>query len=298
MKPVAVYALAIAAAFALSADAEIYKWVDDAGTIHYADDLSSVPLKNQKHLKQLKEIPATEKEKPIEPVTPAGEGKLLNKALVTKPESYTIPVSRYGDHFLVAAEINGRQKVNFIVDTGATLIGLTPKQAKQLNIDTGPDVPKAPFSTAAGLSWQPLVVLDSVKIGGAVVRDVEASVMQSDSDVGMLGMSFLGEFRISFNNRESSITLVRHGSDGESYGGYDGEWWQRKYFYYANKIRIFKREQQKIKENYERGKKSDLEIDADYANFRRSISFYQERLRKLDRRASRASVPKRLRRYP
>lgn len=298
MKPVAVYALAITAAFALSADAEIYKWVDDAGTINYADDLSHVPPKHRKRLKRLKEVPAPEREKTLEPVTPAGEGRLLNKALVTTPDSFTIPASRYGEHFLVAAEINGRQKVNFMVDTGATLIALTPGQAKQLNIDTGPDVPKAPFSTAAGLSWQQLVVLDSVKIGGAVVRDVEASVMQSDSDVGMLGMSFLGEFRISFNNRESTITLVRHGTDGESYGGYDKSWWERKFIYYAKKIQVFKREQQKIKKNYELGKKSGLENDTDYANFRRSISFYEERLRKLDRRASRASVPKRLRRYP
>ncbi len=298
MKPVAVYALAITAAFALSAEAEIYKWVDDAGTINYADDLSSVPLKHRKRLKRLKEVSEPAREKPVEPAAPAGEGKLLNKALVTTPNSFTIPASRYGDHFLVAAEINGGQKVNFMVDTGATLIALTPRQAKQLNIDTGPDVPKAPFSTAAGLSWQQLVVLDSVKIGGAVVRDVEASVMQNDSDVGMLGMSFLGEFRISFNNRESTITLARHGSDGESYGGYDKSWWERKYFYYANKIRLFRNERQKIKMNYELGKKSGLEKDTDYANFGRSIGFYEERLRKLDRRASRASVPKRLRRYP
>ncbi|MFQ5431527.1 MAG: TIGR02281 family clan AA aspartic protease [Nitrospinota bacterium] len=298
MKPLAFYVLAITAAFAISADAGIYKWVDNAGTVHYADDLSSVPLKHRKRLKQIKEAPVPEKEEPIEPVTPAGEGKLLNKALVTAPDSYIIHAARYGDHFLVTADINGGKKTRFIIDTGATLIALTPKQAELLNIHTGPDVPKAPFSTAAGLSWQPLVVLDSVKIGGAVVRDVEASVMQSDSDVGLLGMSFLGEFRITFNNRESSITLARHGSDGESYGGYDGEWWRRKFFYYTNKIRIFKNEQQKIKENYELGKKSDLENDTDYINYRRSIDFYRERLRKLDRRASRASVPKRLRRYP
>jgi len=122
--------------------------------------------------------------------------------------------------------------------------------------------------------------------------------MVGGGEVGLLGMSFLGEFRISFNNRESSITLVRHGSDSERYGGYDGDWWRRKFFYYSNKIRIFKNQQQKIKNNYNIDKNSDLEKDTDYANFRRSIDFYEERLRNLDRRASHAGVPKRLRRYP
>ena len=273
MKQVAIYLLVITTAFTLSADAEIYKWVDDKGTTHYAEDISSVPLKHRKRLKQIKEVPLPENEKQIEPVTPAGEGRLLNKALVKLPSRYIIRAARYGEHFLVSAEINSGQKVNFMVDTGATLIALTPKQAKKLNIDTGPNVPKAPFNTANGLSWQPLVVLDSVKIGGAVVRDVEASVMQSDSDVGLLGMSFLGEFRISFNNLESTITLVRHSTDGENYGGYDKRWWERKFFYYTSKIRLFKKEQKKIKEEYELGKKSDLENDPNYANFRRSIEF-------------------------
>ena len=298
MKPVTIYLLVISAAFTLSADAEIYKWVDDKGTTHYAEDISSVPLKHRKGLKQIKEIPLSETAKPIEPLTPAGKDRLQNKALVKLPESYIIHASRYGEHFLVSATINSGKKLNFMVDTGATLIALTPKQAKQLNIDTGPNVPKAPFNTANGLSWQPLVVLDSVMIGSAVVRDVEASVMQSDSDVGLLGMSFLGEFRISFNNMESTITLMRHSADGENYGGYDKRWWERKFFYYTSKIRLFKREQQKIKEKYELGKKSDLENDPIYTNFARSIEFYEERLKKLDRRASRAAVPKRLRHYP
>ena len=298
MKPLAVFVFTLTAILALSASAEIYKWVDDGGTTHYADDLSSVPPKYRKRLKQIEEAPLPENEKPVKPVTPRGEGKLLNKALVTRPERYHIRASRYGEHFLVTAEINGENKANFIVDTGATIIALTPKQAKQLNIDTGPNVPKAPFNTAAGLSWQPLVVLDSVKIGGAVVRDVEASVMQSDSDVGLLGMSFLGEFRISFDYQEWSMTLIRHGTDGESYGGYDKSWWEIKFFNYTSKIQIFKREQQKIKENYELEKKSDLESDTAYVNFGRTIDFYQARLTKLDRRASRAGVPKRLRRYP
>ena len=298
MKPVHIYLLVIAAAFTMSADAEIYKWVDDNGTTHYVEDISSVPLKHRKRLKQIKEVPVPENEMSIEPITPDDEGELVNKALVKLPDRFIIRAARYGDHFLVSAKINSSKKLNFMVDTGATLIALTPKQAKQLNIDTGPNVPKAPFNTANGLAWQPLVVLDSVKIGDALVRDVEASVMKSESDVGLLGMSFLGEFRISFNNRESTITLVRHGDGGENYGGYDTTWWERKFRYYTNKIRVFEKEQKKIKEQYELGKKSDVENNSNYANFGKSIEFYETRLKKLDRRASRASVPKRFRHYP
>jgi clan AA aspartic protease (TIGR02281 family) len=279
------------------AEAEIYKWTDDTGVVHYAGDKSSVPAKYRKRVKQMKELsePNLKKEKASKPST---DKAAAGEELPEKPAIYLVRAARYGNHFLVTAEINSRFKGKFIVDTGATMVALTRSQAREFRLSIGSDVPKAPFNTAAGISWQPLLVLDSVKLGGAEVRDVEASVMDSEGEIGLLGMSFLNEFRVSFNNRESTMTLTRHDSEGESYGGYDGNWWERKFLYYTNNIRAFRREQKKIEQRYEQTGKSDVERNSNYQNLGKAVVFYKSQLEKLDRRASRAGVPKKLRRYP
>ena len=48
-----IFAVAIILLFAVPVFAETYKWVDDRGTVNFADDLGSVPKKYRKKVKVL-----------------------------------------------------------------------------------------------------------------------------------------------------------------------------------------------------------------------------------------------------
>lgn len=92
-------------------------------------------------------------------------------------------------------KINQHQ-VKFIVDTGATLLAINTNLAKTLNIPYE-KAPSTQVETASGRAKAFRVVLDSVTIGGIVIRDVEAVVVDGDSPKeALLGMSFLKHLRM------------------------------------------------------------------------------------------------------
>jgi aspartyl protease family protein len=98
----------------------------------------------------------------------------------------------YG-HYVATGSING-QPVEFLVDTGATYLGIPASVARRLRLKRG-----APSSsqTAAGVVRTYLVKLDSVSLGGIQRRGVAASVIPDMPGEGvLLGMSFLKDLEI------------------------------------------------------------------------------------------------------
>ncbi|WP_293676367.1 TIGR02281 family clan AA aspartic protease [uncultured Phenylobacterium sp.] len=94
-------------------------------------------------------------------------------------------------HFWADAQVNG-QPVRFLVDTGATAVALTPKDAERLgfkpiDLKYGYNV-----ATANGGSHAAAVTLTSVSVNGARVENVQALVVSEGLDVSLLGMSYLG----------------------------------------------------------------------------------------------------------
>ena len=87
-------------------------------------------------------------------------------------------------------KINGH-KLRFLVDTGATMVTMSGRQARSLEIDYTRGIRSAAQTAAAIVPvWQ--VQLESVSVGGIGVRDVTAVVIEGDqpTDV-LLGNSFL-----------------------------------------------------------------------------------------------------------
>lgn len=108
-------------------------------------------------------------------------------------------------HFLTSGAVNGRS-VRFVVDTGATLTTLSRADARRIGLDYRDGVP-AEAMTVNGVvnGWR--VSLDSVSVGNTTVRDVDALVVDNDTlPVGLLGMSFLGQFDMQ---RQGSTLVLR-----------------------------------------------------------------------------------------
>ncbi len=85
-----------------------------------------------------------------------------------------------------------RQPVEFLVDTGATVIAMNANQARKLGINFRYEGEEGYSSTASGYAKIYKLKLDSVQVGDIVVRNVDAAVLEGDFPImTLLGMSFL-----------------------------------------------------------------------------------------------------------
>jgi aspartyl protease family protein len=97
-------------------------------------------------------------------------------------------------HFNVEALVDG-VPVRFLVDTGASDVVLSPRDARRIGFDpAGLDYSRR-YRTANGIVSGAPVTLDSVRIGPIEVRDVAGSVNGAPLDASLLGMSFLERLR-------------------------------------------------------------------------------------------------------
>lgn len=107
-------------------------------------------------------------------------------------------------HFWAEAQVNG-VPVRFLVDTGATVVALTPADAERLGFDLDELHYVSSVVTAGGKARAAAVRLDSVDVGGAQVDDVEALVIEKGLDASLLGMSYLGRLTSFEASRQAMV---------------------------------------------------------------------------------------------
>lgn len=96
-------------------------------------------------------------------------------------------------HFYVKLLIN-KVPVLFMIDTGASDIMISIKDANKIGINTNNLIFNRPYQTANGRSFGASVKLKEIEIAGIKFKDINASVNEGDMGVALLGMSFLRRF--------------------------------------------------------------------------------------------------------
>lgn len=105
-----------------------------------------------------------------------------------------VALRRLGDgHFHAELEVNGR-RVPFLVDTGATALVLSRRDAERVGFDPEELSFTSPAITANGAIFSAPVTLDRVELGPFVDEDVPAMVNGGELDVSLLGMRYLDRF--------------------------------------------------------------------------------------------------------
>jgi aspartyl protease family protein len=92
--------------------------------------------------------------------------------------------------FHVKAMVGGIP-VYFLVATGASDVLVSQADARRLGIDPGSLSYSQLYRTASGTARGAPVTLPEIDIGTIRVTDVNASVSEGDTDISLLGMSFL-----------------------------------------------------------------------------------------------------------
>jgi aspartyl protease family protein len=108
--------------------------------------------------------------------------------------SLMLDADRQG-HFHAEARIDGRH-VDFMVDTGASMVVLRESDAAEVGVRPLPGDYTATVSTANGKVKAAPARLERIEVGGITVYDVRAMVLP-DNILGqnLLGMSFLSQLK-------------------------------------------------------------------------------------------------------
>ena len=113
---------------------------------------------------------------------------------VSNYRTVTVQSDRQG-HFQVEGSVDGR-RLDFMVDTGATVVALRERDAGKLGIFPSPRDYTGLTATANGTIKVAPVRLSSLEINGIRVYDVSAIVIPDHAlSVNLLGMSFLARVR-------------------------------------------------------------------------------------------------------
>ena len=107
--------------------------------------------------------------------------------------------------YTISGSINGRQ-VDMLVDTGATSVAMSEKEARRLGIQYRLKGIKTSVSTASGFANAYALTLDKVRVGAIELLNVEGVVIEGNSPQQvLLGMSFLQE--VDMDHRGAVLLL-------------------------------------------------------------------------------------------
>ncbi len=119
--------------------------------------------------------------------------------------SVDIGMNGYGQ-YITGGQINGRV-VQFLVDTGANTVSLTASDARAIGLDYKRLGERTGIMTAGGPIEGWVVTLSSVQVGPITVRNVVATVRESnDTSPILLGMTFLS--RVAMQHEQNRIRLT------------------------------------------------------------------------------------------
>jgi aspartyl protease family protein len=130
-------------------------------------------------------------------LTPTPAVASASTAIIDTPaagRSLSIPTDRRG-HFRAEGRIDG-QRINFMVDTGASMVALNETSAARFGLRPSRADYTATVTTANGTVKGARARLAMVEVGELIVRDVDALVLPDQAlSENLLGLTFLSRLK-------------------------------------------------------------------------------------------------------
>jgi aspartyl protease family protein len=123
----------------------------------------------------------------------------------TPPSNTIVYTANERGHVVLDAAVNGAP-VRMLVDTGASLVTLTPEDARAAGINPASLAFSGHVNTANGTARMAPVTLREIRIGQLSIYDVPASVLEH-LNVSLLGMSLLSRLQ-SYEMRDGKLTIT------------------------------------------------------------------------------------------
>jgi hypothetical protein len=175
-----------------AAAAQVFRWLDDEGSIHYSQGIESIPPRYRATAVIIGyDRPA---EPPPVPQAPLGIGRV----------KFTP-----GQPIMVAARINDGTPAMLMLDTGATRTVINPRVLEAGGVSYR-DAQRGSLRGVTGETQVLAVRVESIEVSGArygplVVVSHDTGFNQGD---GLLGRDFLDHFTVNIDNRAGVVTLT------------------------------------------------------------------------------------------
>jgi hypothetical protein len=182
-----------------SAAAEIYRWIDDQGQVHYSQGMDSVPQASRSRAAAV----GADRPAPSAEPAPAAAG--------TPPEGGGQVRFTPGQPIMVAARVNGSGPVQLMLDTGAARTVISPTALTALGVSYEGSM-RGTLQGVTGDAEVEAVKVDSIEVGG--VKHGPLLVISHDTGfgsergVGLLGRDFLDFFTMTIDNTAGLLTLT------------------------------------------------------------------------------------------
>ena len=200
-------AVAIAALILTSpAVAQMYRWVDEGGGVHYTQGLDSIPERHRKNAVRLDypaPAPAPSSPSPGVLAPPGG--------VVVKPaDSDTVIEFTPGKPIYVVARLNNAENTRLILDTGADRTVIAPRALQAAGVGSRAAAASGRIQGATGTAEVQAFHIDSIQVGSArvdrlLVLSHDINLPEGD---GLLGRDFLEHFKVTIDNRAGTVTLA------------------------------------------------------------------------------------------
>ncbi|MDQ6974355.1 MAG: TIGR02281 family clan AA aspartic protease [Mariprofundaceae bacterium] len=180
-----IFLLLLLSVWSVSTQATVYQWRDAHGHTHFSD------------------TPHTDaKTYDVQPLH-----SIKNPSFNMDKQVLQLPYQNMHGSMVVKARIN-HVMMSFILDTGATLVVLSPAMAKQAHIDMRKSK-TIMLQTANGSVRVPQVMIDHIEVGRWRQQHIQAAIqtVTMQQNIGLLGMSFLKAYRMSIDHQRHIITL-------------------------------------------------------------------------------------------
>lgn len=134
-----------------------------------------------------------------------GQAASVARSADSAPGSIVLYADSAG-HYFTEGQVNGAT-LKFLVDTGATVIAMNSGDAKFAGIDYKKGE-RVPMQTANGVVNAYHVVINTIKLGGVVMHQVDGVVQEGGSPpMVLLGMSALN--RLDMKREGIALTLTK-----------------------------------------------------------------------------------------
>ena len=179
--------------------AQVYRWEDQRGTLHFTNAPERVPETYRSHVGPLPPAPEASPT-----AAPDRDESVVAARGVTR-----IPFAP-GAPIIVSARISGgATPVALILDTGADRTVIAPQTLWRLGISTL-NAPRAEIKGVTGAGHGEVIQVASLEVGEAKVGPLriiahDADLKQAD---GLLGRDFLEQFTVTIDARERIVTLA------------------------------------------------------------------------------------------
>jgi predicted aspartyl protease len=187
-------ALAVDAAGGRPALAQIFRWTDEQGHVHYSQGVESVP----QQFRAGAAIVGHDRPAPPDSPAPAPEPSAVGRVRFTP-----------GQPIMVAARINGSGTAELMLDTGATRTVINPRVLEALGVSYQ-GAQRGSLRGVTGDAEVTAVRVDSIEVSG--VRYGPLLVVSHDTSFGrgdgLLGRDFLDQFTVNIDNAAGIVTLT------------------------------------------------------------------------------------------